>query len=70
MLVLGSSLVVQPAASLPLRTLDNRGKIVIVNNMPTPLDRYAEIRFDDLERCFKLISSRLDAVSAGRGSAI
>ncbi|MDD5729394.1 MAG: NAD-dependent protein deacylase [Victivallales bacterium] len=48
MLVLGSTLVVQPAASLPLHTLKNGGKIVIINDMPTPLDNEAVIKYDDL----------------------
>lgn len=41
LLVLGSTLVVQPAASLPLYTIENGGYLVIVNNMETPLDGYA-----------------------------
>ena len=48
MLVLGSTLVVQPAASLPLYTLDHGGKIVIINDMPTPLDAEAELKYDNL----------------------
>lgn len=57
MLVLGSSLLVQPAASLPLYTLDNHGKLIIVNNMETPLDRCAELKYENLEECFSLIAS-------------
>lgn len=53
MLVLGTSLTVQPAASLPNYTLRSGGEIIIVNNMPTPLDRYAVMRFDELEPVFK-----------------
>lgn len=56
MLVLGSSLLVQPAASIPLYTLRNGGKLVIINNMPTPLDACAEKRYDSLEECFELLS--------------
>lgn len=48
LLVLGSSLTVQPAASLPMATLRGGGNIVIVNAQPTPLDRYAKLRYDDL----------------------
>ena len=48
MLVLGSTLIVQPAASLPLYTLRSGGKIVIVNDMPTPLDSRAALKYDDL----------------------
>ncbi|MDR2258465.1 MAG: NAD-dependent deacetylase [Treponema sp.] len=53
MLVLGTSLTVYPAASLPEYTLRNGGRIIIVNNMPTPLDGRAVQRFDDLGRVFK-----------------
>ncbi len=50
-LVLGSSLLVQPAASLPLYTKQH-GTLVIVNDMSTPLDEIAEARYADLERVF------------------
>jgi len=53
MLVLGTSLTVQPAASLPLYTLRRGGEIVIVNNMPTPLDHRAALHFDDLGTVFE-----------------
>lgn len=46
--VLGSSLTVQPAASLPLYTKQYGGKVVIVNADHTPLDNMADFRFDDL----------------------
>jgi len=52
MLVLGSSLVVYPAASLPEYTLNSGGQIVIVNDMPTHLDKQAALHFDDLELTF------------------
>ncbi len=52
LLVLGSSLVVQPAASMPMATYQNGGKIVIVNKQPTPLDKYAALKFDDLNTVF------------------
>jgi NAD-dependent deacetylase len=52
MLVLGTSLTVYPAASMPEYTLRNGGKIIIVNNMPTPLDSRAELHFNDLEKTF------------------
>jgi NAD-dependent deacetylase len=42
-IVIGSSLVVQPAANLPSLTLHKRGKLVINNLSPTPLDHLAEI---------------------------
>jgi NAD-dependent deacetylase len=52
LLVLGSSLAVQPAANLPLNTYYSGGKIVIVNKQPTPLDQYATLKFDDLNEVF------------------
>lgn len=56
MLILGSSLVVNPAASLPFYTLRNNGKIVIVNNQPTPLDPYAYLRYSSLEEVFEYLA--------------
>ncbi|MCL2759984.1 MAG: NAD-dependent deacetylase [Treponema sp.] len=53
MLVLGTSLTVYPAAGMPQYTLRNSGKIVIVNNMPTPLDDKAFLHFDDLGSVFE-----------------
>jgi NAD-dependent deacetylase len=53
MLVLGTSLTVFPAAGLPQHTLRRGGKIVIVNNMPTPLDNQAFFKFDDLGEIFE-----------------
>jgi NAD-dependent deacetylase len=61
MLVLGTSLTVNPAASLPRYTLRNGGSVVIVNNMPTPLDSLARRRFDDLGEVFEGISALLAA---------
>lgn len=56
MLILGSSLVVYPAASLPVETVQSGGEIVIVNNQPTPLDHLAVLRYDSLEEVFTYIS--------------
>lgn len=42
-LVVGSSLVVQPAASLPVMAKKNGAKVVIVNKEPTPLDALADL---------------------------
>jgi NAD-dependent deacetylase len=53
MLVLGTSLTVYPAASMPDYTLRKGGQVVVVNNMPTPLDRYAVQHFDDLGTVFE-----------------
>ncbi|MBI9107056.1 MAG: NAD-dependent deacetylase [Spirochaetales bacterium] len=59
MLVLGSSLLVQPAASIPLETVQSGGKIIIVNDMPTPLDGYACMLFPDLEEFCTLLRQAL-----------
>jgi NAD-dependent deacetylase len=53
MLVLGTTLVVYPAASMPEYTLRSGGRIVIVNNMPTHLDRQASMHFDELGPVFE-----------------
>ncbi|MDR3020458.1 MAG: NAD-dependent deacetylase [Treponema sp.] len=59
MLVLGTSLTVYPAASMPEYTLRTGGKIVIVNNMTTPLDRMATMCFEDLGSVFEELQQRL-----------
>lgn len=59
MLVLGSSLVVQPAASIPRYTIARNGTLVIVNDMPTPMDSYATLRYESLEGCFGYIRKHL-----------
>lgn len=41
-LALGSSLVVQPAASLPALARERGARLVIINREPTPLDRIAD----------------------------
>ena len=42
-IVVGSSLVVYPAASMPWHALDNGARLIIINRDPTPLDRYADV---------------------------
>ena len=59
MLILGTSLTVYPAASLPRYTLSNGGEIVIVNNMPTSLDSRAALHFDDLKETFESLNKLL-----------
>ncbi|MBN1647484.1 MAG: NAD-dependent deacetylase [Spirochaetales bacterium] len=59
LLVLGSSLLVQPAASLPMNTVQRGGTLVIINNMPTPLDRYAGLLFPDLEEVFSELTAEV-----------
>jgi NAD-dependent deacetylase len=51
-IVCGTSLVVQPAASLPEYTLDNGGKLIIINDSPTPLDHWCTARFHSLKDSF------------------
>jgi NAD-dependent deacetylase len=53
MLVLGTTLTVHPAAAIPRISLRNGGDLVIVNNMETPLDRNAVMRFEDLGEVFE-----------------
>jgi NAD-dependent deacetylase len=57
MLVLGTSLTVFPAAALPELTIRSGGKIVLVNNMETPLDRYAVLKFENLEPVFQALDA-------------
>ena len=43
MLALGSSLVVEPAASIPLQAKNSGAKLVIINQTETPLDYIADV---------------------------
>ena len=58
-LVLGSSLTVQPAASLPMAAKYGGADIVIVNNQPTNLDSSAVLKFDDLKAVFEYLEKVL-----------
>ena len=60
MLVLGTSLVVYPAASMPQYTLANGGEIIIVNNEPTPLHDSAILTYDDLGTVFEKLNDILN----------
>jgi NAD-dependent deacetylase len=42
-LALGSSLVVEPAASIPLQAKNSGARLVIINHTETPLDRLADV---------------------------
>ena len=46
-LVLGSSLVVTPAALFPVKARNNGARLVIVNREPTPLDEIADLVIHD-----------------------
>ena len=58
-LVLGSSLTVYPAAALPREAYECGGRLVIVNDSPTPLDRLAILRLPDLVPTFTELASML-----------
>ena len=59
MIVLGSSLTVQPAASIPLTAWQSGAKVCIVNAQPTMLDRMAAWHFDDLQTFSEAIAKKL-----------
>ena len=59
LLILGTSLTVNPAASLPLTVLRRGGQIIIVNRQSTALDENAVLRFTELEETFNELESRL-----------
>jgi len=62
-LVLGSSLVVQPAASVPLATARAGGILAVVNLDPTPLDDLAAYRGTDLADEFGTLASHFGVQS-------
>jgi NAD-dependent deacetylase len=45
--VVGSSLVVYPAADMPRVALQARARLVIINQLETPFDGQADLRFDE-----------------------
>jgi len=46
-LAIGSSLVVYPAAQMPLIAKESGAKLIILNLTPTPHDRYADLVIDE-----------------------
>ncbi len=46
-IVVGSSLVVYPAADMPAVAMEAGAKLVIINQGETPLDKHAHLRFDE-----------------------
>ena len=58
-LVMGSSLTVQPAAGLPETAARHGVKLVIVNEQPTHLDRFAVLRMESLAEA----AAELDTVT-------
>ncbi|MCL2704771.1 MAG: NAD-dependent deacetylase [Spirochaetaceae bacterium] len=59
LIVLGSTLVVNPASMIPVYTIKNGGKVVIVNNMETYLDERAALRYEDLGEVFHYLSENI-----------
>ncbi|MES1911990.1 MAG: hypothetical protein MHM6MM_004340 [Cercozoa sp. M6MM] len=60
-LVLGSSLQIRPARSLPLKTIRHGGKLAIINLQATPLDEHATIRIGaPVDSVFELIMQELN----------
>jgi NAD-dependent deacetylase len=64
-IVIGSSLVVQPAASIPLEAKRNGAKLVIINRDPTPYDHMADIVIHD--QAGPTMASILENVKKGLG---
>ncbi|MFX1378387.1 MAG: Sir2 family NAD-dependent protein deacetylase [Promethearchaeota archaeon] len=59
--VIGSSLVVSPAAYMPEIAKESGAKLIILNKGVTPLDNIADIRFDNLiEDVFPLIMEKVN----------
>jgi NAD-dependent deacetylase len=46
-IVVGSSLVVTPAADMPREALQSGARLVILNQGETPFDRFAHLRFHE-----------------------
>ncbi|MBP7792304.1 MAG: NAD-dependent deacylase [Candidatus Goldbacteria bacterium] len=55
MLIIGTSLVVQPAAFMPMYTLNNGGKVVLINKGETYIDDRAILKFNDIEEVFNAL---------------
>jgi NAD-dependent deacetylase len=69
MLALGSSLTVQPAASIPPLTVRAGGELVIVNAQPTPLDRLASLTYPDLAAFAAAVLAAYPATDKGPNAA-
>jgi NAD-dependent deacetylase len=69
MLVLGSSLAVQPAASIPTLCVNLGGDLAIINDGETPFDWQASYRYTDLEACFEAIQTAFPAAVPATGPA-
>lgn len=65
-IVIGSSLVVQPAASIPLVAKRNGARLVIINRDPTPFDDIADLVIHD--QAGPTMGSILEYVKKGLGN--
>jgi NAD-dependent deacetylase len=65
-IVIGSSLVVYPAALMPYYAMQSGAKLVIINDGPTELDSAADVRIS--ERAGMVMSKVLEKVKAKLGS--
>ena len=65
-IVIGSSLVVQPAASMPMVAKQNRAKLVIINRDPTPYDDMADAVIHD--QAGSSMANILEKVKQGLGT--
>jgi NAD-dependent deacetylase len=63
LIVIGSSLVVQPAASVPLEAKENGAKLVIINRDPTYHDSYADVVIH--ASAGEVMSKIMDSLKAG-----
>ena len=59
-IVLGSSLVVYPAASVPIQAVEHGGKFMIVNRDETPLDQEADLTIHD--SVAKILGQIIDSI--------
>jgi len=65
-IVVGSSLVVYPAADMPRTALEAGARLVIINKGETPYDRVAHLRFDErIGDVLPLAVARLKGLSHG-----
>ena len=62
-IVIGSTLVVYPAAYMPVYAVEAGAKLVIINLMPTPMDRFATVIIK--HKAGEALPRIVDGVAAG-----
>jgi NAD-dependent deacetylase len=69
MIVIGSTLIVYPAAEIPFRALARGAKLVIINLSPTPLDDRADVLIQAKagEAMSRIIERLKDKIKSGSG---